>query len=497
MTALLGIDLGTSSVKAVVIDESARVLSVASHEYPILTPHPGWAEQDPQAWWKSTVLAVRQAVTEAAVPIAGIGLSGQMHGFVMVDSAAQPLGNVIMWADQRSVTEVDEIFARVGRDRLATIAGTAPATGFMAATLLWLLKHDPARLDRTAACLLPKDYIRLRLTGNIAAEVTDASATALFDVRQRTWSTEIVDVLGLPGRILPQVIESSELAGTLVPDAADALGLKAGIPVVAGCADQVAQAIGNQLLNPGNGSVTLGSGGQVFVPLDRPMIDANLSLHNFCHAPTDRWYLLGAMLAAGLSLRWLRDTLGLKDDPNAYPYLASLAAEVPPGADGLFFLPYMAGERSPLMDPLARGCFIGLTLRHERGHLARAIMEGVAFALRQIVETMIGAGAPVNRLLAAGNGLASPIWRQIVVDVLARPLYMSSGRERTGVGTALLAGIGADIYADYAQTQQLVAENLSVTEADTSRARFYEEKYQQFISLYPLLKPVFPHLNNG
>jgi xylulokinase len=495
MANLLGIDLGTSSVKAVVIDENADVIGLGQHEYPIQSPQSGWAEQNPQIWWEAVVIAVRQAVSRAGVPISTIGLSGQMHGIVLIDSDAQAVGSAIIWADQRSTAEVDEIITRIGRERIVHIAGTAPATGFMASTLLWLLHHDPSRFDRAAACLLPKDYIRLRLTGNAAAEVSDASATALFDIRARQWSDEIVSELGLPRHLLPLLLESSALAGQLQSTAAEALGLPSGIPVVAGCADQVAQAVGNNLLNPGDGSVTLGSGGQLFMPLAQPLANSNVALHNFCHAPSDRWYLLGAMLTAGLSFRWLRDLLSLTGDSQAYPQLAALAADVPPGADGLLFLPYLAGERSPLMDSLARGCFIGLTLRHERGHLARAIMEGVAFALRHILDSMIASGTPVNHLLAAGNGLSSPIWRQIVVDILAHPLYQSSGEERTAVGAALVAGIGTGVYGAYGDLQHINRGEMHITEPITANVNFYSERYAHYKTLYPLLQSTFHYLS--
>lgn len=497
MSGILAIDLGTSSVKAVVISESGQLLGTGTEEYPIDSPRPGWAEQEPEAWWAATTQAVQQATTRAAVPIRAIGLSGQMHGTVLVAADSQPVGPAIIWADQRSTREVAEFTALIGSDRLARIAGTAPATGFMGSTLLWLKHRDPGRLDQAEACLLPKDYLRLRLTGHIATEPSDASSTALFDVRQRRWSDEIIEALGLPGHLLPPLLDSTEVAGTLTKAAAEALHLPAGLPVVAGCADQVAQAVGNGLLEPGNGSVTLGSGGQLFVPLASPVPDDQLRLHLFCHAPADRWYLLGAMLTAGLSFRWFRDLLGLTGTADAYHRLSSQAAGSPPGANGLIFLPYLVGERSPLMDPLARGCFIGLTLQHERGHLARAIMEGVAFALRQILETMLALGAPLNQLVAAGNGLSSPVWRQIVADVLARPLYRLADPERSGAGAAMIAGIGAKIYGGYEDLQRLLPAPSETTEPMVAHIDFYERRYRQFCQLYPALKPFFHNFEEG
>ncbi len=493
---LLAIDLGTSSVKVVVVDLLGRLLGVGAQEYPLQSVRPGWAEQAPEAWWQATVRALHQAVDQAGpVQIAAIGLSGQMHGTVLVDAALQPIGPAIIWADQRSTAEVEEFVLRVGRQRLAEIAGTAPATGFMGPTLLWLQRHDPARLDRARAALLPKDYLRLRLTGHVATEASDASATALFDVRQRRWSEEILRAVQAPAALLPEVLEPAALAGALLPAAAAELGLPAGIPVVAGCADQVAQALGNGLLDPGSGSVTVGSGGQVFAPLSAPRSDALLRLHTFCHTPADRWYLLGAMLTAGLSLRWLRDLLGLTHEADAYATLGRQAAQTPPGADGLLFLPYLAGERSPVMDPQARGCFVGLTLRHQPGHLARAIMEGVAFALRDILEIMATLQAPPERLLAVGNGLASPVWRQIVADVLGRPLYLPAGREQAGVGAALLAGIGAGLYSGYAEARQVVPAPVEATEPHPANTAFYDEHYQRFRQVYPALRATLHSLS--
>lgn len=488
MSRLLAIDLGTSSVKVVIMEATGQLLAVGNQEYPLHSPRAGWAEQNPAAWWSATQQAVQQALTAAgAGPLAAIGLSGQMHGTVLLDAALQPLGPAIIWADQRSRTVLASFAERVGTQRLAELAGTAPAAGFMGPTLLWLQQHDPARLAATRACVLPKDALRLRLTGELATEATDASATALFDIRQRRWSTEIMAAAGLPDALLPPALEPTSLAGTLQPTAAAALGLPAGTPVVAGCADQVAQAVGNGLLDPGSGSVTIGSGGQLFLPLAEPRGDPHLRLHTFCHASPDRWYLLGAMLTAGLALRWLRDLLGLTAAPDAYHRLAAQAAATPPGADGLLFLPYLAGERSPLMDPAARGGFVGLTLHHGPGHLARAVMEGVALALRSIWQVMGTLQTPPARLLAVGNGLAAPVWRQIVADVLGCPLILPAGREQAGVGAAMLAGIGAGVYRDAADARQIVPASAASTEPDATLAPLYDAQYGRFRALYPCL----------
>ncbi len=491
---LMGIDLGTSSVKAVIIDTDGQVVARAGAEYPIHTPQPGYAEQNPREWWQAAVQAVRAALPQVTdVNIQAIGLCGQMHGVTLIDAVGDVVRPSIIWADQRTVQQVQHMQDSIGAETLSRIAGTLPAAGFMGPTLLWLAQHEPASLQRTHAVLLPKDYLQLCLTGSIATDATDASATAIFDITRRTWSADILAALNLPTHFLPPVYESTHIVGKLTEKAAAALGLPAGIPVVAGCADQSAQAVGNRLTTPGTISVTLGTGGQVFAPLTQPITDA--SLHTFCHAVPGGWYMLGAMLSAGLSLRWLRDTLGLEASTNSYELLARLAAEVPPGADGLLFLPYLIGERAPLMDARASGVFVGLSLRHGRGHLARAIMEGVGFALRHIIETMMTAGVPVNQVLAAGNGLASPVWRQIVANILNRPLHLSEQSEHTGSGAALIAGIGAGIYPDFTSLPPIPAAS-AITPPDATQAAFYDQRYRLFLQVYPALKPVMHALKD-
>ncbi len=490
MAYLLGIDLGTSSVKAVIIDETGRLLSVGAQEYATLTPQPGWVEQNPDDWWRATALAVRAARVSIEGSIKAIGLTGQMHGTVLVGSNHQALGNAIIWADGRAAEEVTLFNQRVSPSLLRR-AGTAPATGFMGTTLLWLKRHQPELLEQAASVLLPKDYLRLRLIGELASEATDASATGLYDIHQRHWSGEILASLDLPGDLLPMLQESTSVAGTLTSEAAEALNLPRGTPVVTGCADQVAQAMSSGLFDDGQMSITLGSGGQVFVPISQPIVDDNLRVHTFCHAPADRWYLLGAMLTAGLSLRWLRDFLGWTDAPDAYVRLSALAQAVEPGAEGLLFLPYLAGERSPLMDSQVQGAFIGLTLGHDNGHAARAVMEGVACALRQIVETLWLMGISPTHILASGNGLNSPIWRQIVADVLGEPLHLLSDVERTAIGAALLAGIGTGVYGGYEELKHLVGQATYVTEPNGEVASRYEEIYGRFTMAYPRLKLLF------
>jgi len=485
--ALLGIDLGTSAVKAVVIDESTRVLGTGTREIPMEIPEPFRAEQDPEAWWSNTVMAVHQAVGEAGTnDITSIGLDGHMHGGVLLDRDHQPLGRAITWADQRTADIIPEIEADIGIETFLSVAGTRPAAGFMAPTLVWLQRHEPERLETTATFLLPKDYLRLRLTGEAATDFSDASATALFDVGARAWSTELTERLGLPTHILPPLLESADVAGGLTEGAAAELGLDPGIVVAAGSADQCAQAVANGLIGPGNGSVTLGTGGQILVATDAPMADPAGRIHTFCHAVPDRWYQLGATLSAGLSLRWLRDRLQLRSD-DAYAELDRLARDVPVGADGLIFLPYLVGERSPIMEPEATGAFLGLTYGHRRAHLTRAVLEGVACSLRATRDAVLDAGGQCEAWLATGNGLASPLWRGILADVFGEPLSYVDAPERTAVGAALLGGIAAGTYAGFSEAGEAARPPLLVTEPNPERAARYDEIYARYLRLSALL----------
>ena len=488
MTALLGIDLGTSAVKAVVVDEAGRVLGTGTREIPMEVPEPQRAEQDPAQWWSNAVMAVRAATHAARVhDIAAIGLCGHMHGVVLLDAAHRPVGRAITWADQRSAALIPEMEERIGISTFLAVTGTRPAAGFMAPTLAWLKRYEPRLLDAAAVSILPKDYLRMRLVGSAASDVSDASATALFDIAERRWSQRIVAALELPERILPSLLESAQVAGALRDDAAAELGLRPGIPVVAGSADQPAQAVANGLLQRGQGSVTLGTGGQIMSATDAPLADERGRIHTFCHAVPDRWYQLGATLSAGLSLRWLRDRLRLRSE-NPYANLDRLAAEIALGADGLVFLPYLVGERSPIMDPGATGAFVGLTLSHRRAHLARAVLEGVACSLRATRDAVVEAGGGVDdRWLATGNGLASPLWRGILADVLGEPLGYVDAPERTGVGAALLGGIGAGVYAGYSEASAAARPPLLMTDPEAWRVAAYDEVYARYLELSALL----------
>src|ERR1700730_9354453 len=481
MSSLLGIDLGTSSVKVVVYSTDGSIRGLGSAEYPILTPSVGFAEQEPEDWWRATVVAVRQALEKAGRPdIAGIGFSGQMHGFVLIGDDRRALSPAIIWADQRSADLLPEIESIVGPDLKK--CGTAPAAGFLISTLFWLQRYQPDLLDQAFTLLMPKDYLRLKVTGDLGTDESDASATGIFDVERRICADDLITRLKLRRSIFPVTNESIDLVGRLTVDAAAELGLAPGIPVSAGSSDQPAQAVGNGLIDPPLGSVTIGTGGQVFVPLSQPLLDPKLRLHTFCHAPRARWYLLGAMLSAGMALRWLRAILG--NDRFSYAELDRIAGEVEPGCEGLTFLPYIVGERSPIMDPRAKGGFGGLALRHGAGHLVRALLEGVAFALRQIIETMQDCGASLPRLVASGNGLGSPLWRQMLADVVNRPLCQGQdayAAERAGVGAAIIGGIGARRFKGWEDARSLAPVFDVITAPIPDRVGRYEAAYHRVL----------------
>ena len=499
MTYLLGIDIGTSSAKALLFDvEQAAVAAVAGVEYPMQHPYPGYAEQNPDDWWQAVVESVRRVVNilDGQPDIAGIGLTGQMHGFTPLDEQNNILHPAIIWADQRSAGIIDDLTERVGYDTFINVAGTLPAAGFMASTLFWMQQNDPALLARISKVILPKDYIQLRLTGAVATDTSDAAATALFDVTAGKWSESIISTLKFPPDIFPDVHLSTDVIGQLDAGAADALNLRPGIPVVAGCADQPAQSIANGVLEPGIVSVTTGTGGQVSVPLRiKDGFKTDPRVHVFNHAVPGSAYILGAILSAGLSLRWLRDTVGLKNTPNAYDRLSQDAATVPPGAEGLIFLPYLVGERTPLMDPEARGAFIGLSTRHGRGHLARAVMEGVTFALRQALEVSLSLSpTPVTQIIAAGGGAESTLWRGIQTDVFNLPLQKSLLTEQTGIGAAMLAGIGTGVYSGFDEAVAAVAHYDEPTIPRSENRVRYDDLYQHFTELYPRLRDDFHRL---
>lgn len=491
-TALMGIDIGTSSTKTVIVRPDGTLVGLATHEYAVETPRPGWAEQNPETWVQAALDTMRRALMAADIParqVRAIGLSGQMHGTVCLDVCGCVLRPAIIWADQRSAAQVAEVEARIGRERLAAWTANPLATGFMLATWLWLREHEPDVAAAIAHLLLPKDYVRYRFTGEIGAEPSDASSTLLFDTAHRCWSAPLLEALDLDAHVLPPVAASAAIAGGLLPEVAAATGLCPDTPVIYGGSDQAMQAVGHGVVAPGVLSSTIGTGGQLFAPIARPAHDPQARLHCFYHVMPAVWHLESAMLAAGLSLKWLRDNVLAG---STYQEIADAAATIPPGAEGLFFLPYLAGERTPHMDPRARGSFVGLTLRHGRAHIARALMEGVVFGMRQGLGLMRDLGVTPARIIASGGATQHPLWLQLQADMFNRPLYQTKTVEAAAVGAALLAGVGVGVYADVADAVAQVVRYADVVVApDPDTAVRYASLADTFVALYPALAPTY------
>lgn len=492
---LLGIDIGTSSVKTAILDaESAAIVHSVTQEYPVLQPHPGYAEQNPDDWWNAVIQTVRTAAESIdKSAIVGIGVSGQMHGTVCLDQAGKPIRPAIIWADTRSRPQCDVLMS--DPDEMARHAPGRPAAGFMGPTLMWLAQHEPETLRRTKAVILPKDEVRRRLTGEIATEVSDAAATWLLDVKTGQWSDWLLTACGLERRYMPKILQSMDVAGELTPESADLLGLTSGIPVIAGCADQPAQAFAYGLYAPGTALVTIGTGGQVFLPLLQPQIDPHMRFYVFNHALPERWYAAAAILSAGLSLRWLRDLLGLKERQDAYEHLSKLASSTPPGAEGLIFLPYLAGERTPHFDPQASGAFLGLRLHHHAGHIARAVMEGVTFALGECLSLVADANAQL-RVIVSGGATASPVWRQIQADIYNRPLTLTAGANHACTGAALLAGVGCGVYSSIDDACSRLPQAAEQILPNSENAAFYARQRALYQGLYDTLKSEMHHLSS-
>ena len=492
---LLGIDIGTSSAKAVLIRPDGEYIGSGSKSYPVDTPHPGWAEQHPEAWIEGAALATRGALQKAGCgpdEIGGIGLSGQMHGTVCLNAAGDPVRPAIIWADQRSSEEVAYVRKTLGKAKLAEWTGNPLATGFMLASWLWLEGHEPETMRETVSLLLPKDYVRYRLTGVKGSEPSDASSTLLFNPRERTWSPHLSQALDLDFGKLPSISPSAAVAGVLNPSLATQFGLKAGTPVIFGGSDQAMQALGNGIIDPGTLSATIGTGGQLFAPTAEPAVDPSLRMHSFCHVMPDRWHVETAILSAGLSLRWLRDQVLHLD---AYSAMADAAADIPAGAEGLIFQPYLAGERTPHMDPKARGSFIGLTRRHGRAHIIRAVMEGVVFALRQGMDLMVELGVPIDRVLASGGATRHPLWLQLQADIFNRPIYRTTTQEAAAKGAAMLAGVGIGVYQHVREAaHRAVHIHSEIVQPFPSHTVIYEERYPIYCGLYRALVDISHHL---
>lgn len=498
---VLGVDLGTSGTKTVLFDKQGRAIASASREYPLDQPRNGWAEQDPECWWQAARETIRQVIGESGVApaqIRGLGISGQMHGLVLLNENGQVLRKAILWCDGRTQQECDEITRIVGRERLIRITANPALTGFTAGKVLWVRRHEPEIWKQVRHILLPKDYVRFRLTGEYGSEMSDASGTNLLDVPRRCWSGAMLDALDLDATLLPPLMESSDAAGTVTSRAAEETGLQPGTVVAAGAGDNAAAAVGTGVVTAGKAFATIGTSGVVFAHADQVQIDPKGRVHTFCAAVPGAYTVMSCTLAAGLSLKWFRDQFcqaecqtaaQMGEDP--YTLMSQEAAQSPIGANRLVYLPYLMGERSPLLDADARGAFIGLSGIHARRDLLRAVMEGVIYSMRQNLEVLRGMGIAPAEMRACGGGARSPFWRQMMADVFALPVRTVKNTEGPALGAAILGGVAAGMYADIPSAcAALIRENASQL-PDVQRHVDYEKYYDLYVSLYPALKDAY------
>jgi xylulokinase len=508
MQALLGIDIGTTGVKAAIFAaEDGHVISMDFVDYPLVHPHPGWAEQDPERWWHATLTAIRSCLSEGAQfgvapeDVYGVGLSGQMHGVVLLDEHYKVLRPCIIWADQRSDAQCRWMTKQVGASRLIDYVSNPALPGFSAPKALWVRDHEPEIFAQTRTIILPKDYIRFRLTGVMAMEISDAAGTCLFDVKHGSWSLEVLNAIHFDPSLLPPIVAADTGCGAITDEVAQLTGLLAGTPVAGGGADNACGAVGNGVVHPGLALVSIGTSGVLLAHSATPQVDISGPIprvHTFNHAVPHAWYLMGVTQSAGLSLRWVRDNIGLPERAleqwtqlDAYELLIREAEGVSPGSDGLLFLPYLQGERTPHLDAYARGGWIGLTASHDRRHLVRAVLEGVAFSLKDCFAIIQEQGLELEQLRATGGGAKSMLWRQILADVLGVQLVTTTSEEGPAFGAALLAGVASGVYSSVQQACENTVHVLERTEARPQFESVYERAYENYRALYPALKPIF------
>ncbi len=494
MPHLLGIDVGTGGTRALAIDERGTIVASATSEHrAFASPQTGWAEQDPKDWWRASTDAVRAVLGQGPVSaesIKAIGFSGQMHGSTLLDAKGDVVRPALLWCDQRTDAQCRAITEKIGGARLIELTLNPALTGFTLPKLLWVREHEPERWRDVRAVLLPKDYVRYRLTGEKATDVADASGTLLFDVAGRDWSDTMLREMDLDPSLMPRVYESTEITSSVTPDGAAATGLRAGTPVVAGGGDQAAGAVGMGIVRPGSVSATIGTSGVVFAATDRPALESGGRVHTFCHAVPGRWHVMGVTLSAGLSLRWFRDLIGARTDDGRDPYdrLTEEAAHIAAGADGVLWAPYLMGERTPHLDPHARAALVGLAGSHTRAHVVRAILEGVAFSLRDTFTLFEQMQVPVGTVRLGGGGARSALWRQIQADVYGYAVETVEAEEGAAYGAALLAGVGAGVWktVDSAcESVVRVATRVAPNEADRATLA---RQYERYRALYPALK---------
>ena len=493
---LLGIDVGTGGSRALLVDERGSVVASATVEHaPFASPRTGWAEQDARDWWRASEQAVREVLSAEGVraeDVACVGLTGQMHGAVLLDERDEPLRPSIIWCDVRTDAQCRAINESVGAERLIRLVSNPALEGFTLPKMLWVREREPEVWAQVRSVLLPKDYVRLRLTGEKATDVADASGTLLFDVTHRRWSEEMLELTGIERSLLPRAYESAEVTGRVSAAGAAATGLREGTPVVAGAGDQAAGAVGMGIVRPGAVSATIGTSGVVFAATDRPALDPKGRVHTFCHAVPERWHVMGVTQGAGLSLRWFRDQFGAGADDGRDPYerLGEEASAAPPGADGVLWAPYLMGERTPHLDPHARAALVGLNAGHKRAHVVRAILEGVAFSLRDTLTIFAEMGVPVETIRLGGGGARSRVWRQIQADVYGREVELVEADEGAAYGAALLAGVGGGAWASVDDACAAAVRVRVRVPPDAAGARVMDERYRIFRAIYPALRRI-------
>ncbi len=500
---LLGIDVGTGGTRVVLVGSDGRVLHSATTEHaPIFSAHIGWAEQEPADWWRAACASVRACLSESKTKpneITGMGLSGQMHGLVLLDVNGEVLRPSIIWCDQRTDAQCKAITEKIGARRLIELAANPALTGFTLPKIWWVRQFEPEIWSRVRSIMLPKDYIRFRLTGARAIDMADASGTLMLDVAGRKWSREILQASDVDEALLPKLFESQEITGTVTTEGARESGLEAGIPVVAGAGDQAAGAVGMGIVRPGSVSATIGTSGVVFAATSRPVIEPQGRIHTFCHAIPERWHVMGVTQGAGLSLRWFRDQFGAHNTQGRDPYdaLGEEAARVPAGADGLLWTPYLMGERTPHLDPYARGALVGLTAQHTRAHVIRAILEGVAFSLRDTFSIFDALKIPVESIRLGGGGARSPLWRQIQADVYGKTVELIAAEEGAAYGAAILAGTGTGVWPSVEKACDSVVKVASRVEPNAKDSATLDRQYHLYRQLYPALREISHELGGA
>ena len=495
MKYVLGIDVGTGGTRAVIVEGAGKIVSSATSEHvPFASPKIGWAEQDPQDWYQAAGKAIRQAISEAGIPatqISAVGLAGQMHGAVLLDGDNQVLRPALIWCDQRTQAQCDWLNEKLGQRKIIELTCNPALTNFTLTKLLWVRDNEPDTWKQFRRVLLPKDYVRFRLTGEHAMDVAEASGTLMLDVAQRRWSEEMMAAAGLPMNCLPKLFESPEICARISADGAAHTGLKAGTPVVAGAGDQAGGAVGMGIVRAGAVSATIGTSGVVFAATDTPAMDPQGRVHTFCHAVPGRWHVMGVTQAAGLSFRWLRDLVQSSTSAISYDDLTREAAAVPPGSDGVLWAPYLMGERTPHLDPTARGTLTGLAASHTRAHVTRAVLEGVAFSLKDTFSLFDEMQVPVRNIRLGGGGARSPLWRQIQADIYGHEVEILAAEEGAAYGGALLAGVGAGFWNSVEDACDAVVQVQQRVVPDAKSIGVLEKQYANYRALYPALKTLF------